>query len=259
STMRSFVLASIGASAAGLMIVFFVLMLVSGKIVKPFSESYEKQKQFITDAGHELKTPLTIIDADTEILEMDYGENKWAKDIHRQTKRLTELTNDLITLSRMEETETVSLTETVNLSEIVKEEVNSFYNLAATQNKALESEIDSCIEMQGDEKALHRLVSILLDNAVKYSQKGGKISVTLKEQHRNARLIVYNTTTEIKRESLSQLFDRFYRTDQSRNSKSGGYGLGLSIASFIVRAHKGKIWASTDDEKSLNITVTLPI
>ncbi|MCD8131505.1 MAG: HAMP domain-containing histidine kinase [Lachnospiraceae bacterium] len=260
SNARTFALASLGASSAGMLIVFVILTLVSGKIVKPFSESYEKQKRFITDAGHELKTPLTIIDADTEILEMDYGESKWMEDIHRQTGRLTELTNDLIALSRMEETETVSLVERVSLSEIVREEADSFQALAATQNKILDSEIAPSIQVRGGgEKALRRLVSILLDNAVKYSQEGGKISVTLKNQHRAARLTVYNTTAEIKRESLPRLFDRFYRTDRSRNSKTGGYGLGLSIAASTVKAHRGKIWASTEDERSLMITVTLPV
>ncbi|MCD7737743.1 MAG: HAMP domain-containing histidine kinase [Lachnospiraceae bacterium] len=257
-TARAFAMASLGASAVGLLVVFIVLTLVSGRIVTPFSESYEKQKRFITDAGHELKTPLAIIDADTEVLEIDYGENKWAEDIHRQTKRLTELTSDLITLSRMEETETACFTDRVSLSEIVEEEVNSFQTLAATQNKTLDSEIAPSIQVRGDEKALRRLTGILLDNAVKYSQEGGKISVKLKEQHRTARLTVYNTSAEIKRESLPRLFDRFYRTDRSRNSKTGGYGLGLSIAASTVRMHRGKIWASTEDEKSLVITVILP-
>ncbi|MCD7817685.1 MAG: HAMP domain-containing histidine kinase [Lachnospiraceae bacterium] len=255
---RTFALASISASFVGLIIVSLMLTLVSGKIVKPFSESYEKQKRFITDAGHELKTPLTIIDADTEILEMDYGESRWTADIHRQTKRLTELTNDLITLSRMEETEGVKMTETVALSWLVQEEAASFQTLAATQNKMLTYEIEPDILIRGDEKSLRRLVGILLDNALKYSPENGNITVMLKAQYRSARLIVRNTAVEMKRENLPRLFERFYRTDESRNSKTGGYGLGLSNAAYTVKAHKGKITASSEDEKSLTITVTLP-
>ena len=258
SNARTFALASIGASLAGLVIVLLLLTLVSGKIVKPFSDSYEKQRRFITDAGHELKTPLTIIDADTEVLEMDCGENRWTADIHRQTKRLTELTNDLITLSRMEEADGINLTEKAALSQIVEEEISSFQTLAAAQKKSLSYEIEPDITIGGDEKSLHRLLSILLDNALKYSQENGKITVTLRAQARTVKLAVYNTTAGMKRENLPQLFDRFYRTDASRNSRTGGYGLGLSIAASTVKAHKGKIAASTDDEKSLTITVTLP-
>ena len=113
--------------------------------------------------------------------------------------------------------------------------------------------------MYGDEKALRQLIAILLDNAVKYSQEGGNISLTLEKQKNSIRLSVFNTTPSLSRDSLEHLFDRFYRTDQSRNSRTGGYGLGLSIALAIVNAHRGKISAAARDEKSLLITVTFPV
>lgn len=234
------------------------MVFVSSRIVKPFSENYEKQKRFITDAGHELKTPLTIIDADTEVLEMDFGENEWITDIQTQTKRMADLTNNLILLSRMEEERKKELMIEFPLSDVVEETVGTFQSLIKTQNKTLNSDIKPFIVMRGDEKAIRQLVTILLDNAVKYSDEEGRIEVSLEKQKNRIRFSVFNTTEIISREHLEHLFDRFYRTDSSRNSQTGGYGLGLSIAAATVNAHKGKIVALTEDEKSLLIVVTFP-
>ncbi|MCD7778548.1 MAG: HAMP domain-containing histidine kinase [Clostridiales bacterium] len=256
---KSFLIASIITSVAGWFAVLILLALLSGRIVRPFSENYEKQKRFITDAGHELKTPLAIINADAEVLEMDIGENEWLNDIHSQTKHMAELTNSLIVLSRMEEDDTPRDVSEFSLSKAAAETVNSFKAPAKAQGKTLESDIDENIVMKGDEKAVRRLMGILLDNAVKYSGEEGKISLSLKETRKTLRLYVYNTAPCVKKENLPYLFDRFYRTDSSRNSETGGYGLGLSIAASTVRLHKGKITASTEDEKSLLITVTFPI
>lgn len=256
-SFRTFLLTGTGVSVAGLLAVLLLLIFFSGRIVKPFSENYERQKQFITDAGHELKTPLTIIDADAEVLEMDLGENEWLNDIKAQTKRLAQLTNSLILLSRMEEQ---PQTEKIDfpISDLLEETVETFQALARTRNKKLSAQIQPMLSMRGDEKPIRQLVTILLDNAVKYSDDGGRIEVALKKQKNAIYLSVYNTVESISRESLPHLFDRFYRTDKSRNSQTGGYGLGLSIAAAIVNAHKGKITASTQDEKSLLITATFP-
>jgi two-component system sensor histidine kinase CiaH len=255
---RTFLLTSVGVSAAGLGAVLLLMIFLSSRIVKPFSENYEKQKQFITDAGHELKTPLTIIDADAEVLEMDIGKNEWLSDIQDQTKRLAELTNNLIFLSRMEEQPQIEKIE-FPISDVTEETVETFQSLAKTRQKTLTSNIQPMLSFQGDEKAIRQLVTILLDNAVKYSEDGGSISLTLEKQKNSIQLSVFNTAESVPKESTTHLFDRFYRTDQSRNSKTGGYGLGLSIASAIVNAHKGKICASTKDEKSLLITATFPV
>ena len=255
---KSYVFIGIAVSFVGLISVTLLMVFLSSRIVKPFLENYEKQKRFITDAGHELKTPLTIIDADTELLEMDYGENEWLKDIQAQTKRLSELTNSLILLSRMEEEQVQTQVIDFPLSDIAEETVETFKSLAKTQNKTLKVDIQPMISMRGDEKAIRQLMTILLDNAVKYSQTGGEISVLLESEKNIIKLCVYNTTDYMPKEYLSHLFDRFYRTDQSRNSQTGGYGLGLSIALAIVQAHKGKITATTKDEKSLQITAVFP-
>lgn len=259
NTFQSFIITGIGVSVAGLLAVLVLLILLSARIVKPFSENYEKQKRFITDAGHELKTPLTIIDADTEILEMDYGENEWISDIQNQTKRLAELTNSLIFLAKMEEEQTKIPMLEFPISDMVEETVETFQALAKVQNKTLTSDIEPMLSLKGDEKAIRRLITILLDNAVKYSGEEGKISLTLKKQKNHIHLSVWNTTEQISKEQIAHLFDRFYRTDESRNSETGGYGLGLSIASATMRAHKGRISAETEDGKSLRITVVFAI
>lgn len=258
-TFQTFIITAVGVSVIGLLAVFILLVFLSARIVRPFSENYEKQKRFITDAGHELKTPLTIINADVEVLEMDTGENEWLRDIQSQTKRLADLTNHLIVLSKMEEELTKELMVDFPLSDVVEETVDAFQALVKTQHKTLESKVTPMLSMKGDEKAIRRLVSILLDNAVKYSNDGGKISVALERQKKKIYFTVYNTTSQISKEHIEHLFERFYRTDQSRNSKTGGYGLGLSIAAATVETHRGKISAMTEDEKSLRITVIFPV
>ena len=256
-SFRAFLFTSVGVCGVGLAAVLLLLIFFSARIVKPFSENYEKQKRFITDAGHELKTPLTIIDADAQVLEMDLGENEWLADIQNQTKRLAKLTNELIFLSRMEEKPQMEMIE-FPLSDLAEETAETFQALVKTRGRTLEVQIQPMLSMRGEEKAIRQLLTILLDNAVKYSDEGGCIRLTLEKQKNQICLRVFNTAGAVSREDLPHLFDRFYRTDRSRNSKTGGYGLGLSIASAIVTAHKGRISASTQDEKSLLITVTFP-
>ena len=243
----------------GFLAVCFLMIFLSSYIVKHFLENYEKQKQFITDAGHELKTPLTIIDADAEVLGMDLGENEWLHDIQNQTKRLADLTNNLILLARMEEDGMKLPMLEFPLSDLVEETAGNFETLAKAQNKTILSKIQPMISMLGDEKSIRRLVSIFLDNAIKYSDEGGEILLTLEKQKNHIYLSVYNTTEFISRKETEHLFDRFYRTDKSRNSETGGYGIGLSVAAATVTAHKGKISAMTEDEKSLKVTAIFPV
>jgi two-component system sensor histidine kinase CiaH len=258
STFRSFLFTSCGISLLGLLAVFTLLALLSGRIIKPFSESYEKQKRFITDAGHELKTPLTIIDADADVLSMEFGENEWIQDIQNQTKRLASLTNDLILLARMDEgTKQVQKID-FPFSDLASEMVQSFHALALQQNKTFSSRIQPMLSLCGDEKSLRQLLSILLDNALKYSDPEGAISLSLEKSGKSIRLTVFNTVENISPESLPHLFERFYRADPSRNSQTGGYGIGLSIAKAIVNSHKGKITASSQDGRSLQVVVVLP-
>ena len=232
STFHTMLLSSFFISLLGLSAVLLLLILFSGRIIKPVAESYEKQKRFITDAGHEIKTPLTIIGADADLLEMEFGESEWLTDLRRQTNRLTNLTNDLIYLSRMDE-------EKPRLQMI--------------------AEISPMISFTGDEKAIRQLLSILLDNAIKYSPEEGTICVKLEKENHAVKLLVSNTTIQpIEIGSLKHLFDRFYRLDGSRSSSTGGYGLGLAIAHSIVTAHRGKIWAESTKDNFLSIHVSMP-
>lgn len=257
---RDFLLASVVISLSGYLVVFALIAFFSNRIIRPISESYEKQKRFITDASHEIKTPLTIIHADADVLAMEFGCNEWLEDIQKQAKRLTALTNNLVMLSRMEEAESTMQMIEFSFSDAVIEAASSFAALAQTQEKVFQCHIQPMLTLRGNEKAIGQLVSILLDNGLKYSPVNGTVSLSVEKQNRTLRLSVYNTTeNEITKESLPLLFDRFYRADPSRNSQTGGHGIGLSVAKAIVTAHSGKLQASTSDGRSLLITAIFPI
>ena len=258
STFQTFLWASIGISVLGLLAVSALILFFSGRIIQPIVESYEKQKQFITDAGHELRTPITIIDADTEVLKLEMGENEWLADIQVQTRRLTALTKDLVYLSRMEEDRRQSPQLEFLLSDLAEETAQSFQSRALVQNKKFDLFITPMLSYTGDESALRQLISILLDNALKYSPEGGWIVFRMEKQGKMILLQVENSTKEALPENLNRLFERFYRADPSRNSRSGGYGLGLSIAQAIVGVHKGKMTASRGKGDSLCISIFLP-
>lgn len=256
----TFLYTSIVMSLAGLIVMFAVIWFFSGRIIGPIAEAYQKQKRFITDAGHEIKTPLTIINANADVLQMDIGDNEYLSEIKQQTKRLTGLTNNLVYLARMEEGQAADSKIEFPLSDVVTETVQSFKTLCATQQKQLNCIIQPFLSMDGDSKAIQQLVSILMDNAVKYSPKGHTISVTLAKYTKHIQLCVQNQTcTPITNEQLSQVFNRFYRTDPSRNSATGGYGIGLSLAKAIVSAHGGKIYARTDDGSNFTVCVIFPL
>ena len=194
-TFRSFLLTSLAVSALGLLAVFLLILAFSGRVVRPVAESYEKQKRFITDAGHEIKTPLAIIEADADVLEMELeGESEWLSDIRLQTRRLTDLTNDLVYLSRMEERQDAAQLVDFPLSDIVDETAQSFHSRAMQKRQSFTGEIERNLTLRGDEKAIRQLVSILLDNAVKYAPEDGVIRLKLERQGKYAALSVYNTT-----------------------------------------------------------------
>lgn len=254
-----FLFASITISLCGYLIVFAFIVFFSNRIIRPISESYEKQKRFITDASHEIKTPLTIIHADTDILEMELGENEWISDIKQHVTQLTELTNDLVFLSRMEEAEHTLPTIDFPFSDVVGEIATSFQAVAQNQEKELQIHIPPMLTLCGNEKSIRQLISILLDNALKYSPSKETISLYIEEHNNAFEIKVTNVTNQtIEKEQLKHLFDRFYRVDNSRNSKTGGHGIGLSIAQAIVEAHHGKIHAAAPTENTLQITVKLP-
>ena len=258
SNFRTTLMASVLVALLGLLAVFLLLLVLSRRIVRPVAESYEKQRRFITDAGHELKTPLTIIGADLDLLEPELDGSEWLQDIRCQVRRLTGLTQDLIFLSRMEEETPPIQPIEFPLSDLTEEMAQSFQGLVKAQKKGLTLSIQPMLSYTGDEKSIRQLLSILLDNAMKYTPEEGNVEIALKKVGRMIRLSVSNTIAQpMEQETLDHLFDRFYRADQSRSSKTGGYGLGLSIAKGIVLAHKGKIRAESGG-MSLAVIVSLP-
>ena len=266
-SFKNFLRYSIFMSLIGLSIMYGFIKYFAGRIVRPVAESYEKQKRFITDAGHEIKTPLAIIKANIDLMDMELDKKRVDKaelkdnlgDIKDQVDRLTGLTNDLVYLSRMEEAEDSLVMTEVPFSDIVSETAASFGPLAEEQGKEIKSEIEPMIAVQGSTKELEKLLSIVLENAIKYSSDP-QIDISLKKDGKNAVLEVRNRTeSELTNESLAQVFERFYRTDSSRNSETGGHGIGLSMASAIVKAHGGKISAHTTDGYDFIVTATLPL
>ena len=236
-------------------LVLALIFLLSKRAVKPIAESYEKQKQFITDANHELKTPLTLILANLDIAESELGKNEWLDDIRSEGHRMTELVNQLVALSRMdEENHTLNLAD-VALGKIVADTVSEFEPLAISRGKTMGANIDSDIIYHGDEALLRRLVGILMDNAIKYCDYGGDIVVTL-HCNRHIVLTVENTYAAVDELELNRLFDRFYRADKARTFK-GGYGIGLSMAKAIAEKHKGEIVAYKKDATHIGFRVTL--
>ena len=257
-SFRSFLLISIGVGLFGCVLVFIVFVLAAGRIVAPIADSYKKQKRFISDAGHEIKTPLTIINANVDLLESE-GEKEELADIRQQTERLTELTNELIMLSKMEESEQTLQKIDIPLSDLVAETAASFRAPAAARGLSFTAEVTPGITANASPDAVRHLVSLLMENAVKYSPDGGEIRLKLTAQRRAAVLTVFNTTeNDVDGNDLPHVFDRFYRADTSRNSQTGGHGIGLSIAKAIVDAHGGSIAAATKSGNDFLITVTLP-
>ena len=255
-----FLISSIAMSVAGLILMFFVITFFAGKILRPVEESYYKQKRFITDAGHEIKTPLTIINTNADLLEMEIGENECVDDIKQQAKRLTSLTNDLVYLARMEEAENSIPAIDFPVSDIISDAALPFKSLAKAQGKQLNINIQPMLSMKGNDKAVERLISILMDNAVKYSPQGGSIELSFSHSGKNLMLTVTNDAMQkLDEKNMSQVFERFYRMDSSRNSETGGYGIGLSTAQAIVTAHGGKIQAGIKDGNRFQITVQLPV
>ena len=254
---RSFLTSSIVTSIAGVLIIFALIFILAGRIFKPITESYEKQRRFITDAGHELKTPLAIIEANAEVIEMESGESQWTSSIKKQAGRLSRLTENLVQLSRMQEASQSSTHSVFSLSDIVSEVAESWLAVAETKGKSLVYHAEPDILIRGSKNDIAQLVSILLDNAIKYSSRRGDIILNLEKIPLGTELTVSNSVDEIETGNLNVLFNRFYRRDNSRNSGKGGFGIGLSLAKSIVQNHKGKISARSDNGKNIVFTIVL--
>ena len=250
-------LRSLLVGAFALIAMFILVFMFSSRAVAPVVESLEKQKRFITDAGHELKTPLAVISANIDVLELETGKSEWTTSIRNQIKRMNSLVKNLLTLSRMDEERMHVVFSDFNLSETVKETATSFQTVAEAKNKKFQIDIEDGIHLTGDKNSLNQLTSLLLDNAIKYSSENGSIHLML-SKGKNILLEVSNTCDSIPDGNLDRLFDRFYRADSSRSRDTGGYGIGLSVARAIATSHGGTIEATRDGDKLIRFVVTLP-
>lgn len=255
----TFLWSSIAVSITGIVFVLILIVVFSKRIVSPMAQSYEKQKTFITDASHEIKTPLAVIEANTEVVEIENGESQWTRSIKEQISRLSELTEKLVFLAKMDEERNTFVMTEFSLSKLAQEITEGFNGMAKAQNKKYTVSIDSDIGVKADEKAIKQLLSILIENAFKYSDREGNIAVTVKKNGKYKEIEVRNTADNLKKGDLSILFERFYRLDSSRNSNTGGSGIGLSIAKAIAEAHKGKIKAYSLDGKEIVLKVSMDI
>ena len=246
--VNHFLWVSILVSGLSFLVLGGLIVLASFIIFKPSEQAYQKQKKFITNASHELKTPLTIINTDLEIIEMDNGANEWTDSIKDQVNRLTVMTNQLVTLSRLDESNKENYPfEIFSLSEIVNKSIEAFIPLYEKQGLSLKYDISEDVDVKGNESLINQLIYILLDNANKYAKDKGEIFVSLSKNNKNQTLLsVSNDIEEDSQIDVEQLFDRFYRAP---TAKTSGSGIGLSIASEIVKLHKGQISAHIENNK----------
>ena len=250
---ESFVKNSILISIGVILSVLVLIILVSKRVIAPIQETYLKQKQFITGASHELKTPLAIISSNADVLEMMNGDSKWTTNIHNQVDRLTSLVNSLVVFSRMEEKDTVERTS-FDLTETLKSRIEDFDELANFQKKYIVTDIDENLNYYGEKDSIIQLMDILLENAIKYAPEDSDILVKLNKNRKYATLKVSNKAN-VKKGDLSKVFDRFYRLDESRNSAIKGYGIGLSMAQLIAEKHKETIQAYAPEDGIFKIEV----
>lgn len=257
SMLHTSILSSAAICLIAMMSILILLVILSKKAVAPIVESYQKQQQFITNITHELKTPLAIIKTNTEVLEMEHDSSNWTDSIHNQISRLNELVNYLVSLSKLEEDSGNSLKVDFSISDAIEESVQPFLLLAQNNNKQIDCTISSGITYCGDEQSIRLLISILMENAIKYSTENSTISITLKPYKNRVRLEVKNAAKDLSIQKYDLLFERFYRMEASRNSKSGGFGIGLAMAKTIVKNHNGSIKAESNDGKHMLFKITL--
>lgn len=239
-----------------LVLLFFLARFLANRIIAPLEESYKKQKQFISDAGHELKTPISVVNANMELLSREIGENQWLANIQYENERMSALISQLLDLARTENVKPQM--ENIDLSRLVCGETLPFETVAYENGLLLSSEIAENICIHGNSVQLKQLTSILLDNAIRHSTNGKEVNIVLKKEKNSAVLSVSNDGEEISPEQKKYLFERFYRTDTARTGEDKHYGLGLAIAHAITLTHKGTIDVQCHDKK-VEFVVKIPI
>ena len=254
----------IGVGSLSLVLLFFISIYFTNKAINPLEETFKKQKQFIADASHELRTPLTIIKTNVSLLrenelETIQSQKKWINYIDSQASRMSTLINEMLSLANLDANRKKEERVNINFSKIVSDSLLVFEVVIFEKGLILEEDVADNIFIKGEQDQIKKLISILMDNAIKYTNKNGKIGVSLVSERNKAKLIIKNTGEGIKKEHLEKIFERFYRVDDSRDRGTGGYGLGLSIAKAIVDDHKGKIHAESIINNETSFIIELPL
>ncbi len=245
-------------------IIYFISRFFANKSIQPVQEAFEKQKQFVADASHELKTPLAVINTNVDVLLSNKQDTidsqcKWLNYIKSEAERMAKLTNDLLYLTQMDNSNNKMIYSKFSMSEAVENIILTMEAVIFEHNLSLNYELEPALFIHGNDEQIRQVVMILLDNAIKYTNKNGTISIALNKQNTDIILSITNTGEGIALEHLKKIFDRFYRTDKSRSRQLGGYGLGLSIAKAIVDQHSGKIYAESTVNEKTTFFVKLPL
>lgn len=259
SNVWQVLLLSVGIGILCWFAMLLLIILLSKRAIRPIATNIEKQKQFVTDAGHEIKTPLAIIMANTDAMELHYGENKYSKNIRSQIVRLKDLTQDLLTLAKMEESQDKKIKEWFSMTNLVEESLAQFEENIEGKGIIFHKNIQPELNINSNREQIQRLISILMDNATKYVSESGTIEVYLSRTNKQAVLTIANTAENLGQLQFDKIFDRFYRGDDARTQKNGGYGIGLSAAMAIVQSLKGTITAQIQNYEKIIFTVKLTI
>ncbi len=246
---------SIAIGIACWLVMLLFVILLSKRAIRPIAENIEKQKQFVTNAGHEIKTPIAIIQSNTEAMELYNGENKWSKNIKEQTTRLNELMENLLTLARMDESNDTLVLSDCSLSQLLVDHTECFREILELRGITLQTNIQPMVSFRANKEHIAQLLSVLMDNAVKYTNDNGNISVSLEGNDKRIKLQFKNTCQQLPPVSPDKLFDRFYRADEARTQKNGGYGIGLSVARSITETYKGRISAEYENDNIVVFTI----
>lgn len=257
TALRNHILLSLFAGLVLILMVLLPVLILSRRAMRPVQDSIIRQKQFVTDAGHELKTPLAIISANVEVLELCEEENEWTRSIKNQVERMNLLICNLLMLAKLDEMQEEEEIQNFLFGETVQKAAESFFVVASGKKVSIETDIDCSAVVKGNPSRLNQLIVILIDNAVKYTDQGGGIRIVCGLTDRQVILTVWNSCDPLPDHELSRLFDRFYRNDSSRSRQTGGYGIGLSAAQAIVKAHRGRITVE-NQAGGICFTVNLP-
>ncbi len=256
-SIRNLLLMTLAVSGISLVIVFILVALFSKRAIRPIAKNIEQQKQFITDASHELKTPLTSISTSLDVITMEHGEDEWTDNIKAQTQRLSKLVSELVILSKLDEEKPLPNKEEFSLSNAAWEIAEVYKPQAKGAGKDLKIDIADNLMMTGEKAAIQQMMSVLIDNAIKYSDPGGEIRFSVFKKGNRNHIEVFNTCDLKEVPDVTRLFDRFYRPDSSRSTQTGGYGVGLAIAKAVAETHGGEISAVCPSGKSMTMKVKI--